>query len=84
VVLPFLNVTTSPFGGAVPVELIVAAVKVIACPRLLGFAEDVIVVVVATLFTTCFKAGDVLELKFASPVYTAVMLYEPKAKEEMV
>jgi hypothetical protein len=63
---PFLNVTTSPSGGAPELELTVA-VKVTACPMVLGFNEDVTPVVVAILFTTCVSTGDVLELKFESP-----------------
>jgi len=54
---PFLNVTISPSGGVPVLELIVAA-KVTACPMVLRYDEDVSVVAVATLLTTCFNAGD--------------------------
>jgi len=83
VVPPFLKVTTSPFGGVFPIELTVVAAKVVACPTVTWFDDDVIVVVVAALPTTCCSTGDVLEAKFASPPYTAVMLYDPRASVGM-
>jgi hypothetical protein len=44
-VLPFMNETASPFGGAPSLE-VTTAVKVTAWPRVEGFGEDVSVVAV--------------------------------------
>jgi hypothetical protein len=79
VVLPSLKLTISPSGGAPAPELIVA-VNVTCCPTVMGFEEEVTAVLVAILFTTCFRTGEVLELKCASPPYTAVMLKVPPEK----
>ena len=83
VVLPSLKVTTSPSGGAPAVELTVA-VKVTACPTLVGLEEEVTAVLVAILFTTCFSTGEVLAVKFASPPYAAVMLKVPMPENVLV
>jgi hypothetical protein len=81
--LPSLKVTTSPSGGAPELELTVA-VKVTVCPTVVGFEEDVVAVLVAILFTTCFNTGEVLEVKCASPPYTAVMLKVPTLENVLV
>ena len=50
------------------------AVKVTDCPDNEGFTEEISVVDIAALFTTCEYTGDVLPAKFASPlVYTALI-----------
>src|SRR5271155_963365 len=49
-VLPFMNETVSPSGG-VPSLDVTAAVKVMACPCVDGFEEDVSVVVVTILIS---------------------------------
>ena len=55
-VVPLLNVTISPFG-MLPVEAVIVAVKVTACPTDEGFElEDTAVVVV--FFTTCETAPE--------------------------
>jgi hypothetical protein len=83
VVLPSLKVTTSPSGGAPALELTVA-VKVTACPTLVGFEEEVTAVLVAILLTTCFSKGEVLAVKFASPPYAAVILKVPMPENVLV
>ena len=47
-VVPFMNETVSPFGGAPAAEL-TTAVKVTASPEVDGFGEDVSVVVVISI-----------------------------------
>src|SRR5208337_4982991 len=49
-VVPSLNVTVSPSGGAPELE-VTTAVKVTACPYVDGLGEDESAVVVATLLT---------------------------------
>ena len=64
-VVPFINETVSPFGGAPLLEL-TFAVNTTACPYVDGFGDDESVVVVATS-TIWFTAGDVLPLYSESP-----------------
>jgi hypothetical protein len=64
---PSLKVTVPlavPEPGALAVTV---AVKVTDWPNTEGLAEDVRAVVVASLFTVCDRAGEVLVLKFESP-----------------
>ena len=82
--VPSLNVTL-PVGTAVPGELATTvAVKVTVWPRLDGLSEEVTELVVASLFTVCVKAEEVLALKLESPLYAAVMEAEPTANDEVV
>jgi hypothetical protein len=83
VVLPSLKVTISPSGGTPALELTVA-VNVTCCPILMGFEEDATTVLVAILFTTCFRMGDALAVKCASPPYTDVMLKVPTPENVLV
>src|ERR1043166_7754668 len=62
------------------------AVNTTACPKTVGLVEEVNVAVVSDLLTTWLKADDVLVLKLASPLYTAVIEWEvtDKVEEEEV
>ncbi len=60
------------------------SVKVTGWPKTDGLADDVRVLVVAALFTTCVTTADVLVVKFAFPRYTAVIGCEPTARIEVV
>jgi hypothetical protein len=81
-VVPCLNVTVSPSGGA-PEPEVTAEVKVTVCPEVDGFGEDESVVVVATFFTTCFTVFDVLGRKFKSPPYAALTDVVPTSRVEV-
>ena len=70
-----------PLPGGVTVRL---AVKVTVWPCRTGFASAINETGVAAWFTTWLKTGDVLPLKFASPVYTAVNECMPTAKRVVV
>ena len=66
--VPSLNVTL-PVGTAVPGELATTvAVKVTVCPCVDGFSDEVTELVVASLFTVCVSAEEVLGLKVALPL----------------
>jgi hypothetical protein len=70
---------------AVPLNSCVTlAVNVTDCPKVEGFSEEVKVVVVVALLTTCFNAFDVLLAKFESPPYTAVIELVPTLRVEVV
>src|SRR5207247_204946 len=62
------------------------ALKVTDWPKTEGFADEVTAVVVSLLLTTCgFPLSDpVLPVKFASPAYAALMVWLPKANDEVV
>jgi hypothetical protein len=79
----FLNVTSSPSGGAMEPALTVA-VKVTDCPSLLGFNEDVTTVVVADLLTVCVSTADVLVRNAASPGYLALIESVPAGSAVVV
>ena len=86
--------------GAVPSELVpsrkvivpvaepaagcTVAARVTDCPNVAGFVLAAIAVDVAAGFTVSFSAADVLPAKFVSPLYCAVMDWEPAGKEETV
>lgn len=64
--------STAPVG--VPGEVLVTvAVKVIVCPAVAGFAEDVTVVIVGAELIVCVSVADVLPAKVALPAYVAVI-----------
>jgi hypothetical protein len=50
----------------------------------LGFREEVEVTVVAALLTVCDSGDELLEVKFASPLYDAVMECGPTARDAVV
>jgi hypothetical protein len=59
---------TVPVGDPAPGAVTVTVpVKVILCPKTDGFADEVRLVAVAALLTTCDTAVLVLPLKFAFP-----------------
>ena len=64
-VVPSMNVT-EPVGMPGAVEVTVA-VNVTGIPKTDGFAEDVTVVAVASILTTCVIVFEVLTPKLASP-----------------
>lgn len=72
--------STVPVGDPEAVEIV--AVKVTFCPTDEGLMEDANDIVVEA-FTTWVNAGEVLEALFASPLYVAVILCEPAAKDEV-
>jgi len=85
-VVPLINVTVSPFGGAPALE-VTTAVKVTACSCVDGFGEDVSVVLLVALLatrTTWRTVFDVLPVKFESPPYTAVIALLPTGNVEVV
>jgi hypothetical protein len=65
-VAPSLNVTV-PVGVTVPEAGFTVAVKVTAVPKIDGLFDEATEVELATLFTVCIRAGEVLLAKFASP-----------------
>ncbi len=79
-VAPSMKVTV-PVG--VPAVAVTVAVKVTRCPLVEGFSEETSVVVVVA-FTNSMTDGDVLVKKFASPLYTAVIVWFPGASAEVV
>jgi len=77
--VPFSK-TTRPVG--VPLNSgVTVAVKVTDCPKVDGFSVEISEVVLLALPTNNFTALDVLEMKIASPLYTALIAYDPFAKE---
>jgi hypothetical protein len=73
VVVPLRKVTVPvgvPAPGAVTVTV---AVKRTLCPTADGFGDEVTLVLVLALFTTCETAVLVLVLKLALPTYVAVI-----------
>jgi hypothetical protein len=61
--------TTLPVGVPTPgATALTVAVKVTACPKTEGLAEDVTAVLVLALLTVCVKLAEVLGLKFPSPL----------------
>lgn len=66
--VPSLNVTL-PVGTAVPGALATTvAVNVTDCPFVEGFKDEVTELVVASLFTVCVSAEEVLGLKLVLPL----------------
>src|SRR5205809_919293 len=65
---------TAPVGVPAPGAVTVTvAVKVTDCPNTDGLAEDVRLVLVFALLTTCETAALVLVRKLPSPMYAAVI-----------
>ena len=60
------------------------AEKVTPAPNTLGFTEEIEVTVVAALLTVCDNGDELLEVKFASPLYDAVMECGPTARDAVV
>src|SRR4029077_19042748 len=60
------------------------AVKVTDCPKFDGLREEVKVVVVVALFTTCLSAFDVLKANLGSPTYSASIEFVPTLNVEVV
>ena len=71
--LPAVKVT-----GPVTVTVgeVILAVKVTACPRLEGLAEEVMVAALVACFTTWVTTAEVLLVLNTSPEYTPVIEYE--------
>jgi hypothetical protein len=73
VIVPLRKVTV-PVGVPAPGRVTVTvAVKVTLCPTADGFGDEVRLVLVLALFTTCETAVLVLVLKSALPPYCAVI-----------
>jgi len=73
VIVPFRNVTV-PVGVPAPgATTVTVAVKLTLCPTADGFGDEVTLVLVLALFTTCETAALVLVLKLALPRYVAVI-----------
>jgi hypothetical protein len=84
VVVPSLNVTV-PVGVPAPGDTgATVAVNVTDWPKTAGFAEEVTLVVVAVWLTVWATTADVLAVKLVSPLYTAVMLWEPAPSDEVL
>jgi hypothetical protein len=81
-VAPYLNVTVSP-SGMMPLVEDTVAVKVTADPRIDGFGDDVNTVVVVYLLTVCLTVPE-LVMKVASPTYTAAIVNEPAASDDVL
>src|ERR1022692_3691346 len=79
VVLPSLKVT-------IPVAVlgVTVAVNDTDCPNDDGLVPEVTVVVVEPTFTTCTSTEEALELKFESPLYTAVIECVPTDNAEVL
>src|ERR1700674_2513113 len=84
VAAPSMNVTV-PVGVPEPGAFAVTvAVKVAACPNTAGLADAASAVALAAWFTAWLSAADVLVVKLASPLYTAVMLWLATDRLEVV
>ena len=73
VVPPSWKVTVPVAVPAPGAFAVTVAVSVTDCPKTLGAAELITAVAVASGFTVCGTAADVLPVKSASPLYAAVM-----------
>jgi len=63
----------------VPPFPVTVAVNVTDCPAVLGFGDDVSLVVVGVGFTVCVVEPELGE-KLLSPLYDAVTWYEPASR----
>src|SRR5438094_7366202 len=83
VVAPSLN-STLPLGEPAPGAVtFTVAVNVTLWPNTDGLADELRLVDVLALFTTCDTAELVLVMKFVSPPYTAVMLCVPTLRADV-
>jgi hypothetical protein len=72
--VPLSLKVTVPIGVPVPVATLTVAVKVTGCPGVLGFGDDVRVVVVVPWLTFCVSETGPLPVKLLlSGIYVAVM-----------
>ena len=79
-VVPSMN-TTLPVGTPTPgLTALTVAVKVTLWPNKEGLVAEVTLVLLPALLTVCVTAPDVLVLKLASPLYTAVIVCEATAR----
>jgi len=67
VVAPSLNVT-DPVGVPAPVTTVTVAVKVVDCPYVEGFTEEVRAVAVVAWLMTCESGVELEREKFVSPL----------------
>src|SRR5438045_1683018 len=70
-VAPSLKVTVPM--GVLELPPVTVAVKVTDAPAPEGFGDELTTVFVLAALTVCVMAGEVLELKFESPLYWAVI-----------
>ena len=81
---PSLNCTV-PVGFPEPgATAETEAVKLTDWPKLDGFSDEMMVVLLLALLTVCVGNEPVLPVKFVSPLYTAVMLCVPTLNDEVV
>ena len=83
---PSKKVTVPEGFPAAKEAAITLAVNVTDCPDAKELAEEVNVVAVSTCggFTTIVRTFEVLFLKFASPLYRALIECDPSGKDEVV
>src|SRR5204863_7205641 len=80
-VAPSLKVTV-PAGVPAPGEVaLLVAVNVTDWPNTVGFVEEISAVLVFALLIVWVSAEEVLPLKPASPLYTALIECDPTASE---
>ncbi len=69
--------------AALPAAGCTVAVRVTVWPKMAGFAAETSTVELAAWFTVSAIAGEVLPVKFVSPLYFAVIECEPPPRVEM-
>ena len=79
---PSLKVTVPV--GIPPDDEVTWAVNVTAWPTKDGLSEELSVVVVVIFWTVCFSVPELLPKKVPSPPYTALMLCDPVASEDVL
>ena len=84
VVDPSLKVITPV--GVVGAELdgLTAALKITFCRKRNGMGEAANTTFVAARLTSCVSPGELLDWKFASPPYDAVMVCEPGVRDDVL
>src|SRR5260370_11887195 len=76
---------TIPLGIPAPgATAVIAALKVTACPKTVGLAEEVSEVVVVAGFTVCVRALEELGAKLPLPAYLTVIEWLPAASDAVV
>jgi len=83
VALPSKVAPSKNFTVPVAAEELTVAVKVTLCLRFDGLRFETSAIVVLALFTVCESGADALPENEASPPYTAVIKWEPEAREEV-